>query len=154
MTETLDQALDSLTLADLEHGTSADGIDFVRVPVDAIPRLVDAVIGAGFGRFIDLTAMDEPRRADRFELQYLLHSMQDQRWLRLKARTAEHAPSVVIQFEAANWYEREVFDMYGVLFDGHPGLTRILMPDDWDGHPLRRDVALGGEPVQFSDNIS
>lgn len=150
MSESLDQTLGSLPLPGLERGVSADGIAFMRVQVDALPALVDAVARAGFGRFVDLTAVDDPGRPDRFELQYLFHSMQEQRWLRLKARTGGTAPSIVDRVQAANWYEREVFDMFGVRFVGHPELTRILMPDDWDGHPLRRDVALGEEPVEFT----
>jgi NADH-quinone oxidoreductase subunit C len=150
MSESLDQALDSLSPAGLERGVSADGIDFIRAALDSLPELVDAAMRAGFGRFVDLTAVDDPRRVDRFELQYLFHSMQGQRWLRLKTRTSGDAPSIVDRVESANWFEREVYDMYGVRFEGHPALTRILMPDDWDGHPLRRDVALGGEPVEFT----
>lgn len=153
MSDALDQAITSLKLESVEQGTSIDGIDFFRVPVDAIGAVVDAIVAAGYSRFIDLTAVDDPHRPDRFELQYLFHSMREQRWLRVKARTAGGAPSIVDLAPGANWYEREVFDMFGVNFVGHPGLTRILMPDDWDGHPLRRDVALGGEPVEFSGDI-
>jgi len=150
MSEALDRALESVDLPDLERGASADGIAYVRARISDVPALVDAVLLAGYGRFVDLTVVDDPSRVDRFELQYLFHSMEAQRWLRLKARTSGEAPSIVDRVPPANWYEREAFDMFGVRFSGHPALTRILMPDDWDGHPLRRDVALGGEPVQFS----
>jgi NADH-quinone oxidoreductase subunit C len=152
MNDKLDRALQSLALPDTEHGVSADGLPFVRVPVESVPLAVDALIESGYDRFIDLTAVDDPGRPDRFELQYLLHSMEDQTWLRLKARTTGTVFSITDRFAAANWYEREVFDMYGVQFIGHPALTRILMPDDWDGHPLRRDSALGGEPVEFTSD--
>ncbi|MEI7944033.1 MAG: NADH-quinone oxidoreductase subunit C [Actinomycetes bacterium] len=60
-----------------------------------------------------------------------------------------HMPSVVSIWAGNNWHERETFDMFGIIFDGHPGLTRILMPDDWAGHPQRKDYALGGIPVEY-----
>lgn len=153
MSESLDRALDQAGIQEIERGLSADGTEVVLAPVDAIPALVSTLLDAGFNRFVDLTAVDEPSRPDRFELQYCFHSMADQAWVRLKAATAGWAPSITARVPAANWYEREVFDMFGVHFDGHPNLTRILMPDDWDGHPLRRDVALGGEPVEFTKDI-
>jgi NADH-quinone oxidoreductase subunit C len=62
----------------------------------------------------------------------------------------ESLPSVVSVWPTADWHEREAFDLFGIRFDGHPNLTRILMADDWEGHPLRRDYPIGGEPVRFS----
>ncbi len=62
----------------------------------------------------------------------------------------EPVPSVVSVWPTADWHEREAWDMVGIRFDGHPNLERILMPDDWVGHPLRRDYPIGGEPVRFS----
>ena len=60
-----------------------------------------------------------------------------------------HVPSVVSVYPADDWHERETFDMFGIVFDGHPALTRILMPDDWPGHPQRKDYPLGGIPVEY-----
>ena len=134
-----------------EHGFSEDGIPFARVEAGALAEaallLRDEL---GFGRFIDLTAVDYLEREDRFEVNCLLYSMGEQRWFRLKARTAEAVASITPHFAGANWYEREVFDLFGVRFEGHPELTRIMLPDDWEGHPLRRDVPTQVEPVDFT----
>ena len=63
----------------------------------------------------------------------------------------ESVPSVVSVWPTADWHEREQYDLMGIVFDGHPNLKRLLMPSDWDGHPLRKDYPIGGEPVQFTD---
>jgi len=88
----------------------------------------------------------------RLHAVYHLTSMTYRRRIRLEcAVTAEdpHLPSVTGIYPTADWQERETYDMFGIVFDGHPGLTRILMPDDWDGFPQRKDYPLGGVPVEY-----
>lgn len=88
----------------------------------------------------------------RLHAVYQLLSMTWQRRVRLEVSlpaTDAHVPSVTAIWPSANWHERETWDMFGIIFDGHPGLTRILMPDDWPGHPLRKDYPLGGVPVEY-----
>jgi len=84
---------------------------------------------------------------------YPLLSMTHNRRLRLEVSIPDsdpHIPSLVEVWAGNNWHERETFDMFGIIFDGHAGLTRILMPDDWNGHPQRKDYPLGGIPVEFN----
>ena len=83
---------------------------------------------------------------------YSLLSLTNNRRIRLEVSVPDadaHIPSVVEVWAGNNWHERETYDMFGIIFDGHPGLTRILMPDDWQGHPQRKDYALGGIPVEY-----
>jgi NADH-quinone oxidoreductase subunit C len=83
---------------------------------------------------------------------YHLQSMTHNRRIRLEVSVPEsdpHIPSVVPTYPTADWHERETYDMFGIIFDGHPALTRILMPDDWPGHPQRKDYPLGGIPVEY-----
>ena len=87
----------------------------------------------------------------RFHVSYQLTSMTYRRRVRLEAAVAEGValPSVTNVYPTADWQEREAYDMFGVVFTGHPNLTRILMPDDWEGHPQRKDYPLGGVPVEY-----
>ncbi len=110
-----------------------------------------------FDRLSDLTAVDylplgnEPR----FAVVYHLMSRSNLTRLRLRVPVPEADPlidSVTDLFPSANWLEREVFDLLGITFVGHPDLKRIVMPDDWDGHPLRKDYPIGAEEVEFSFN--
>ena len=83
---------------------------------------------------------------------YHLLSMTHNRRVRLEVATPDadpHIPSVVSVYPTADWHERETYDFYGIIFDGHPSLTRIMMPDDWPGHPQRKDYPLGGVPVEY-----
>lgn len=120
----------------------------------------------GFTMCVDLTAVDylthENRQlpigvvAERFELVVNLLSLTKRERLRVRMQLAEgeSAPSISDIHPSAEAMEREVFDMFGVGFDGHPDLTRILMPEDWDGHPLRKDYSQGSIPVQFKGAAS
>src|SRR5687767_3381563 len=130
--------------------TVRDGIETVAVPSG---RWKDAAVWLNehrYTRFIDLTCIDDPDRRDRFEIQLLVYSIDDKRWLRVKTRTAGTLQSVTAVFAGAHNFEREVFDLFGVVFAGHPNLTRILLPDGWDGHPLRRDAPQPLEPTDFT----
>lgn len=95
---------------------------------------------------IDISGVDYPERDRRFEVVYHLLSPRQNLRIRVKTRTDEATPvpSVVETFPAANWYEREVFDLYGVLFSGHPDLRRILTDYGFQGHPMRKDFPLTG----------
>ncbi|MFM7187546.1 MAG: NADH-quinone oxidoreductase subunit C [Armatimonadota bacterium] len=93
--------------------------------------------------------------AHRFEVVYSLYSIEhsDRVIIRVALQLDEICPSAAATYPASVWPEREIFDMFGVHFSGHPDLRRILMPDDWVGHPLRKDFPLGGEEVEFSHNV-
>lgn len=122
-------------------------------------RIVEALSRAreqGFLLLTDLTALDRRPETPRFEVVYLLTALDPPSRLRLKTRAPGEdpaVPSAVGVFPGANWLEREVFDMFGIRFPGHPDLKRILMPDDWEGHPLRKDFPLVEEPVQFVGHV-
>lgn len=89
----------------------------------------------------DLTAVDWPKREKRFDIVLNLYSLEKNERLRLKIHAAadDRVPSVQGVWATANWEEREVYDMFGVIFEGHPDLKRILLPDEWQGYPLRKD---------------
>ena len=104
----------------------------------------------------DVTCADFPEHPGRFRLAYHLLSLESGSRLRLRVWAGADEPeveSVTSVWATANWHEREVYDMFGVRFRNHPDLTRIMMPLDWEGHPLRRDYPLGGEEVQFTDAV-
>jgi NADH-quinone oxidoreductase subunit C len=105
-------------------------------------ELCSSVSGVDYG-------VDVPQRLHSV---YHLTSMTYRRRIRLEVAVDvddAHVPSVVEVYPTADWQERETWDMFGIVYDGHPGLTRILMPDDWDGHPQRKDYPLGGIPVEY-----
>lgn len=102
-----------------------------------------------------LTASDHWPQEPRFSLVYQLYSLRHRTFLGLRVDLPgdkPQAPTLEIIYPNANWHEREVFDMFGIQFEGHSDLRRILMPHDWEGHPLRKDYPLGYEEVQFSFN--
>jgi len=133
----------------------------LRQLVIAPDSLVDALKVAkeehGFRQLYDLTAADYLEQEPYIHVVYHLNSLHPPAKLMVKARVHRDGgklPSVTDLWPMANWFEREVYDLYGVVFDGHPDLKRILMPDDWMGHPLRRDYPLTEEPIQFRDQTS
>jgi NADH-quinone oxidoreductase subunit C len=120
---------------------------------------VAGYIGTASGRNLNepstqgLARLPEPK-PKRFAINYhLLRVSDDPTRVRVQAWLDEGEPiaTVVPVWPAADWFEREAYDMMGIVFEGHPNLVRILMPDYWEGHPLRKDYPLGGEPVRFSD---
>ena len=136
---------------DAEHGTALDGKAFVYVAPSELPAACRRVREElHFARFVDLTCADHLDREDRFDVHVLLYSMSEHLWLRIKTRTAGTLPTLTGLFMAADWYERELWDLFGISFVGHPDLQRILTPDDWAFHPLRRDEPLGSMPVDFT----
>jgi len=108
----------------------------------------------GFERVSGITAVDRFPAEPRFEVVYLLHSISRNERLTLKVvlpGDAAVVESVTGVWPGANWYEREVFDLFGVRFEGHPDLTRIMMPEGWEGHPLRKDFPVHGHKYSYKD---
>lgn len=107
-----------------------------------------------FNRASTVTALDWYPQEPRFEVVYLLHSVKQNLRLRLKVRLPGENPtvdSVTGVWPGANWYEREVFDLFGVTFTNHPNLRRIMMPEEWEGHPLRKDYPIHGHKYDYGE---
>ena len=143
---------------------SSDGHEVVFVERAEYHHTVETLKAAGFEVLADLTAVDYLRYAtrwlpagvegQRFELVVMLLSMARRERARLRVQVPEDDPvvrSLWDLYRGAEAFERETFDMFGIVFEGHPDLTRILMPEDWEGHPLRKDFGVGRVPVQFKE---
>ena len=131
----------------LHHGTVG-----VLVPAERWLEVFRALHGAGFDFLVDHTAVDYPERSPRFTVVGVVMSLATQERLVVKARLAEGTSiaSLTPLWAAANWAERETYDMFGIDFAGHPELTRIYMPHDYDGWPMRKDFPLQGH-LRFRD---
>lgn len=124
----------------------------ISVPLSQWVDITQAAFDAGFDTFVDLTAIDHFAEAPRFEVAVNIISMTQIQRLIITTRVPYDNPTVPTLtdiFVGANFYEREAYDLVGVVFEGHPDLTRILLPDDWVGHPLRKDYDIGAIPVEF-----
>ena len=142
--------------------TRALGQEVLHTHVAEYHDLIAAIRDDGFALCLDVTAVDyltNPNRAlpegivrQRFELVVNLLSMSTRSRLRVRCQVPAGdptVPTITDLYAGADAPEREVYDMFGIVFDGHPDLNRILMPEDWEGHPLRKDYAVGRIPVQF-----
>jgi NADH-quinone oxidoreductase subunit C len=128
----------------------------VAKPEAAVPIIEFLKLEAGFDYLVDVTAVDYPARPERFDLIYVLYSFPRNQRIRLKIRIPDgFEPSTAVDVHlTANWLEREVFDMFGIHFAGHPNMRRILMPDGWRGYPLRKDYPiLQQDEVWVKENL-
>ncbi|MEP7308995.1 MAG: NADH-quinone oxidoreductase subunit C [Acidobacteriota bacterium] len=150
--------------ARVEMAPSIDLQTTIYVSSDAWPavaRLLRDRPELRFDLLAELTAVDFWPRAPRFEIVCLLVSIEHRTRLRVKVRLnadEAHVGTLIGVWPAANWLEREVWDLFGIVFDGHPDLRRLLMPEDWEGHPLRKDypvqirmAARVSEPLQVTE---
>jgi NADH-quinone oxidoreductase subunit C len=133
----------------------ADGIPTAAVKPEQIVDVVRWLrleCTPRFDLLVDVAGAHWPQREFPFEVTYLLHSLASNARIRLKCSTGGDEPvlpSLTGVWRAATWPEREIYDMFGVTFIGHPDLRRIVNPDDWEGYPLRKDFPLGEEPIEF-----
>jgi NADH-quinone oxidoreductase subunit C len=152
MTEALRDLSDMITAArpdDVDTTTITNGELTVTATLTGLHSLIAHLrdhAPCGFTTLIDITAIDYPDREERFDLVYHFLSMRQNHRIRVRARCGEDsvARSICDLFPSANWYEREVFDMYGILFSGHPDLRRILTDYGFRGYPLRKDFPTTG----------
>jgi NADH-quinone oxidoreductase subunit C len=130
-------------------------LDRGELTLEVRPAKIASVCGflkydQSFVRLSSVTAVDRYPAEPRFEVVYHLHSLARKERVRLKCRVGGENPeieSVTSVWRGANWYEREVFDLFGIRFTSHPDLRRIMLPDDWAGHPLRKDYPVTGSRV-------
>ena len=142
----------------VEKGVSA-GDQWVTVEASNTREALSGLKNDGYTLLVFLTCVDHLLDSSRqwparYEVLYQLRNLETREQIRVRAFIDGDPPridSVHDLFGPANWEERETYDMFGVVFNDHPELTRILMPDDWVGYPLRRDYPVGGEPVEFSE---
>lgn len=180
MSETRTKRRTSVESLIVDQGVTA-GDEWITVAPENVVRVLEQYRGQGYEALAFLTAVDhlaeiharlpvtgpnadgptgegssdEAPAAARFEVVYELRSLSQRRLIRVRTFPRGEFPTLPTAsgvYPNANWEEREVYDMFGIRFDGHPDLTRILMPEDWIGHPLRRDYPMGGEPVDFSED--
>jgi NADH-quinone oxidoreductase subunit C len=121
------------------------GQNYMVVDRSLIPEILQVLRNEEqFDYCVDITAMHYPQREKQFEVVWVLYSFARNQRIRVKTQIVDGAtlPSSVPIWEGANWLEREVFDMFGIKFDGHPDMKRILLPDGWKGHPLRKDYGI------------
>jgi len=121
------------------------GQNFVVAKPEALVPIIEYLkLEADFDYLVDVTAVDWPKRAERFDLVYILYSFPRNERLRIKTYLPDrYRPSTAVGVHlTANWLEREVFDMFGIEFAGHPDLRRILLPEGWEGYPLRKDYSI------------
>jgi NADH-quinone oxidoreductase subunit C len=152
MTETLSQTAEALKAAlpgDVAKSDIRHGQLIVQIEREALPRVVQYLRddpGMRFEVLIDIAGVDYPDRPERFEIVYQFLSLKYNRRVRVKVTTDEDhvVPSVTGIFSSAAWYEREAWDMYGILFSGNPDLRRLLTDYGFEGHPLRKDFPLTG----------
>src|SRR6202167_1539615 len=148
--ESLNNHPTAAALADLATGGK---FELGELTIEVAPSNILAALGRlrhdmKFERLSTVTGVDRYPAEPRFEVVYHLQSIAGKQRLRLKARVSGENPEIESAFavyRSANWYEREIFDLFGVRFLNHPDLTRIMLPADWVGHPLRKDVAVTGE---------
>lgn len=126
-----------------------------EIEIKEYHKYVKSLFDEGYEMMVDLTAVDWFRKKEpRFEIIVNLLSLSKNLRRTIKVQVQDDTltiPSITDIYPGANFYEREVFDMFGIIFENHPELTRILMPDDWIGHPLRKDYGSGRIPVQFKN---
>jgi NADH-quinone oxidoreductase subunit C len=146
-------------LAEREHTLSGASADFGEITLELVP---EALAGAcallkrdfQFVRLSSVTATDWYPMEPRFHVTYHLHSIDSNERVRLVCKLSGERPeidSVYGVWRSADWYEREVFDLFGIRFRNHPNLRRILMPDDWNGHPLRKDFPVHGHKYSYQN---
>jgi NADH-quinone oxidoreductase subunit C len=130
---------------DIKETSTYLGQNFIVCkPEAAVPVIEYLKLEADFDYLVDLTAVDWPKRAERFDVVYILYSFSRNERVRVKINIADgYQPESVVRVHlTANWLEREVFDMFGIEFAGHPDMRRILMPEEWEGYPLRKDYGI------------